>query len=221
MQSMRLEAGGSLINQSTLLLNLMSMLDLAVGTEQVSVSLSFLSVYKNYIRQCRGLDHISRTQLSALRCMLRTSASIVTTKHWHKHTLVQPTLSKHRYGVKHIIWTNFLVFSDLNGIGVNSILKSTTADVPSLQAFQSYLISEIVTDEPDTLRNKAKTIEWLVTTGCAETALKNVLNFTSPAGPNGFSIIASQRLVKEKCDFWDEVCTEAWTETARSITSPQ
>jgi hypothetical protein len=111
----------------------------------------------------------------------------------------------------------FPSFFDPNGIGVNNILKLTSKDMTSLQAFQSYLVSEIVTGDPNTLRNKDKTIEWPITTGYAEPALTNILNFTSPAGPAGFSIITSQRLVKERCEFWDEV----WTEIDRSITNPK
>ncbi|TID13007.1 putative GTP cyclohydrolase-2 [Venturia nashicola] len=102
----------------------------------------------------------------------------------------------------------FPSFFDPAGVGVNLILKSTTSDVPSLQAFQTYLVSAIVTGDPNTLRNKDKTIEWPITAGFNDTALKGVLNFTSPTGPGGFSVIASDRLVKERCDFWNEVWTE-------------
>ncbi|KAE9967136.1 hypothetical protein EG328_008398 [Venturia inaequalis] len=102
----------------------------------------------------------------------------------------------------------FPSFFDPNGIGVNLILKSSTRDLSSLQAFQSYLVSEIITGDPNTLRSKDKTIEWPLTAGFNDTALKGVLNFTSPSGPDGFSVITSERLMKERCDFWNEFWTE-------------
>lgn len=107
----------------------------------------------------------------------------------------------------------FPSFFDPNGVGVNLVLKSTTKDVTALQAFQSYLVSEIVTGDPNTLRNKDKTIEWPITAGYNGTALDGVLNFTSPAGPGGFSVITSERLLKERCEFWNDV----WTEIDRAL----
>ncbi|QDS76157.1 hypothetical protein FKW77_007469 [Venturia effusa] len=111
----------------------------------------------------------------------------------------------------------FPSFFDPNGTGVNLIMKSTTTDMASLQAFQSYLVSEIVARDPNTFRSKDKTVEWPITGGYSGAALDGVLNFTSPAGPGGFSVITSERLGKERCDFWNEV----WAEIDRTITMPQ
>jgi hypothetical protein len=95
----------------------------------------------------------------------------------------------------------FLSFFDSEGrryIGYSSSTKI------GLGAFMSYLISEIVSGDPNTLRNEA-TIEWPLTTGFEGKTLSGVLNWTGAYGPDGFSIIPSPRLVKERCDFWNEV----------------
>ena len=107
----------------------------------------------------------------------------------------------------------FPSFYDPNGKGFNQLLHRLPGSLISKQAFQSYLVSEIVAGNPNTLRNSA-TIEWPITTGLTtEPALQGVLNFTSPVGPTGFSIIASQRLVKDRCDFWNDV----WSEVDKTL----
>lgn len=86
----------------------------------------------------------------------------------------------------------------------------------ALQAFQSYLISQIITGDPNVLRDREKTIEWPVTSGQNGSALGGVLNFTGPVGPGGFEVVTSNKLVKDRCEFWDEV----WMEIDRAIVFP-
>ena len=77
----------------------------------------------------------------------------------------------------------------------------------SVRAFQSYLVSEITSGNPNTLRNEA-TIEWPSTSGIAGKTLTGVLSLNNAYGPSGFSIIPSPRLVKDRCDFWSDVYWE-------------
>jgi hypothetical protein len=109
----------------------------------------------------------------------------------------------------------FPSFFDPNGRGINALLAQASRNVGSIQAFQSYLVSEIISGNPNTLRNKATTIDWPITSGFSDPTLQGVLNFTGPAGPAGFSIITSPRLVKDRCDFWSDV----WSEVDKSTTS--
>jgi hypothetical protein len=110
----------------------------------------------------------------------------------------------------------FPSFFDPSGTGINGILSQlsldSSGDLKSAQAFQSYLVSEILSGNPNTYRDKMRTIEWPVTTGISEPALKGVLNFTNPVAPGAFSIITSRRLVKNRCDYW----TDLWSELNES-----
>jgi hypothetical protein len=108
----------------------------------------------------------------------------------------------------------FPSFFDPNGKGMWGFLARASPDTKSLQAFQSYLVSEIITGNPNTLRDNARTIEWPITTGLVDPGLKGVLNFSTPMGPQGFSIVTSQRLVKERCEFWDDVWSQLGEATA-------
>jgi hypothetical protein len=109
----------------------------------------------------------------------------------------------------------FPSFYDPNGRGMWGFLGRLSKDMNALQAFQSYLVSYIIHGSPNKQRNNAYTIEWPVTTGLAEPTLKNVLGFTSPVGPAGFSVIDSSRLRKDRCDFWNDV----WSEMEKSLAS--
>jgi hypothetical protein len=111
----------------------------------------------------------------------------------------------------------FPSFFDPNGKGMWGMLSRASKDTKGLQAFQSYLVSEITTGNPNSLRDKTTTIEWPVTTGIDGPTLRGVLNFSSPTGPQGFSIIASQRLVKDRCDFWNDVWTSQNSETTGAV----
>jgi hypothetical protein len=102
----------------------------------------------------------------------------------------------------------FPTFFDPKGRGMWGMLARLSKNTRALQAFQSYLISEIVTGNPNKLRDTATTIEWPITTGFTDPGLGGVLNFTTPTGPEGFSIITSQRLVKERCEFWNDVWSQ-------------
>ena len=111
----------------------------------------------------------------------------------------------------------FPTFYEPAGPGVNANLSNLNnlislaagRNTLSALAFQSYLISEIVTGNPNKLRNTA-TIEWPLTTGITEPALKGVLDIYAPSGSNGLRVITSRRLVKERCDYWND----AWSELA-------
>jgi hypothetical protein len=95
-------------------------------------------------------------------------------------------------------------------------LSLSSSTISSLQAFQSHIVSEIVSGNPNTLRNNATTIEWPITTRLADPTLRGVLNVSSPTGPGGFSIITSPRLVKDRCDFWNDV----WRGMDKSLANP-
>jgi hypothetical protein len=109
----------------------------------------------------------------------------------------------------------FPSFFDPNGKGVNTILLRSSRSLKPLQAFQSYLVSEIMSGNPNTLRNKATTIQWPVTSGITGRTLEGILNFSNVTGPGGFSIITSPKLVKDRCDFWND----AWKEIDKSYNS--
>jgi carboxylesterase type B len=116
----------------------------------------------------------------------------------------------------------FTTFYEPGGPGVNANLSyfnglislAAGRNAMSAQAFQSYLVSEIVAGNPNTMRNNA-TIEWPLTNGLTDAALKGVLDITAPNGPDGFRIVTSPRLVKERCDFWNDV----WSEMATAYAS--
>jgi hypothetical protein len=116
----------------------------------------------------------------------------------------------------------FPTFYDPDGPGVNANLSfintligvQSRGDPASAQAFQTYLVSEIVTGNPNALRNNA-TIEWPTTGGLADPSLNGILNLTAFAGPNGFSVITSQRIRKDRCDHWDYV----WATMAKEYAS--
>jgi len=107
----------------------------------------------------------------------------------------------------------FPSFFDPNGTGLNLLLLRSSRGIKPLQAFQSYLVSEMMSGNPNTLRDKATTIEWPATSGLADPALEGILNFSGATGPSGFSIITSPRLVKDRCDFWND----AWKEMSDSF----
>jgi len=106
----------------------------------------------------------------------------------------------------------FPSFFDPKGTGINAILAglslNTTGEIKSAQAFQTYLVSEMLSGNPNTYRDRTWTIEWPVTSGISEPSLRGILNFTNPAGKGAFSVITSQRLVKNRCDYW----TDLWNE---------
>jgi hypothetical protein len=110
----------------------------------------------------------------------------------------------------------FPSFFDPNGKGMWGMLRRASNDTKALQAFQSYLVSEIVSGSPNGLRAPGTTIEWPITAGLDGPSLTGILNFTAPTGPQGFSIVTSKRLVKERCDFWDDVWRATAAATARS-----
>jgi carboxylesterase type B len=109
----------------------------------------------------------------------------------------------------------FPSFFDPNGKGLNLLLLRSSRSLRPLQAFQSYLVSEIVAGNPNTLRDKQTTIEWPATSGLGDPSLKGILNFSGVTGPAGFSIITSPKLVKDRCDFWND----AWKEMERSFSA--
>jgi len=115
------------------------------------------------------------------------------------------------WGGSHYI-DQFPSFFDPNGKGLNLVLLRSSRSLRPIQAFQSYLVSEIVAGNPNTLRDKATTIEWPATSGLADPSLKGILNFSGVTGPAGFSIITSPKLVKDRCDFWND----AWKEIDKS-----
>jgi hypothetical protein len=106
----------------------------------------------------------------------------------------------------------FPSFYDPKGSGINALLAKLSSDPKPLQAFQSYLVSEMIAGNPNTLRNKATTIEWPVTVDTGPT-LGQVLDFKTPVGPTGFSIVDSPRLLKDRCDFWNNF----WSEMDKSL----
>jgi hypothetical protein len=110
----------------------------------------------------------------------------------------------------------FPSFFDPRGGGLNRILVQSSRSLRAVQAFQSYLVSEMVSGNPNTLRDKTTTIEWPPTTGFTDPSVKGVLNFTNVAGPGGFSIITDPRLVKDRCDFWNDV----WSAMDKSVANP-
>jgi hypothetical protein len=106
----------------------------------------------------------------------------------------------------------FPSFFDPNGGGYNQRLKEASKTLKPLYAFMSYLVSEIVTGDPNTLRDKETTIAWPTTAGVADKTLSSVLQFSKPTGPDGFAVIVSPKLVKDRCDFW----TDFWSEMDES-----
>jgi hypothetical protein len=110
----------------------------------------------------------------------------------------------------------FPSFYDPNGIGANIAMAKLSTKPKPLQAFQSYLVSEIATGNPNTLRDKDTTIQWPVTPNTDGPTLQNVLDFKGALGPTGFAIIPSQRLRKDRCEFWNDVWKELGNTSAES-----
>lgn len=90
---------------------------------------------------------------------------------------------------------------------INQIMLRYAPSLNAVQAFQSYLVSEIVSGNPNKLRNNA-TIEWPVTSGFDAASVHGVLNFTDSYGPQSFKVIASDKLIKKRCEFWEEVWSQ-------------
>jgi carboxylesterase type B len=77
-----------------------------------------------------------------------------------------------------------------------------------LASFQTYIISEVLTGNPNSNRN-AGTIEWPAASGLEATGLNNVLDMKEAwGGPDGYALVTSRRLVKDRCDFWRDVQSE-------------
>jgi hypothetical protein len=112
----------------------------------------------------------------------------------------------------------FPSFYDPGGIGANIALSKMSSKPRPLQAFQSYLVSEVVAGNPNTFRDKDTTIEWPVAPDTSGPTIQKVLDFKGATGPSGFAIVPSQRLRKDRCEFWNDV----WIELEKtSAGSPQ
>jgi len=100
---------------------------------------------------------------------------------------------------------------DVNGTKVSWIddmgLNATTAGL--YQGYQSYLVSQSLTGDPNILRNrtaKPPTIVWPMVLGAGE-SLMNVLNVTD----TGFSLIEDKQVSRSTCQFWVGI----WGDTTR------